>query len=223
LKSKGSSIQVLFLDSISTLFNVAANEEETWTMIQDWFISLRSRGVTVCFTHHAGKTGLSRSHSKSEDMLDLSMKLSVPENNDPSLLHCTLEIDKARNGLSLRPFDFKMHREHSETCACQKMQAPRFCPGDGARWEMLAPPDTKRPEAEHLFSVGQTVQEVADHLELPLGTVNSWRTAWGKKHPDQAKVVPIRNKTKQETLGLVGEEKEASDRLRRSLARASNY
>jgi hypothetical protein len=196
LKAKGTPIQVLFLDSISTLFNVAANEEETWAVIQDWFISLRSRGVTVCFTHHAGKTGLSRSHSKSEDMLDLSLKLSTPENNDPSLLHCTLEIDKARAGLSLRPFDFKMHREHSSDCACQKMTIPSFCPGDGVRWEMLVPPDSKKSDAEYLFSVGKTVQDVADDLELPRGTINSWRTEWGKKHPEKSKVVSISTKTK---------------------------
>ena len=181
LKSKGTPVQVLFLDSISTLFNVAANEEETWTEIQDWFISLRSRGITICFAHHAGKTGLSRSHSKSEDMLDLSFKLSTPENNDPSLLHCTLEVDKARNGLSLRPFDFKMHREHSDNCDCKFMDTPTFCPGDSVRWEMLTPPDTKKSEAEHLFSIGKTIQEVADQLEVPSGTVSRWRSNWSKK------------------------------------------
>jgi Bifunctional DNA primase/polymerase, N-terminal/AAA domain len=194
LKSKGTPVQVLFLDSVSTLFNIAANEEETWTEIQDWFINLRSRGITICFAHHAGKTGLSRSHSKSEDMLDLSVKLSTPENNDPSLLHCTLEVDKARNGLSLRPFDFKMHREHSDSCACHKMETPTFCPGDSVRWEMLTPPDTKKLEAEQLFAAGNTVQEVADHLELPFGTVNRWRTDWGKKRKasEQSNVVSFR-------------------------------
>ena len=181
LKSKGTPVQVLFLDSISTLFNVAANEEETWTEIQDWFIGLRSRGITICFAHHAGKTGLSRSHSKSEDMLDISFKLSTPENNDPSLLHCTLEVDKARNGLSLRPFDFKMHREHSDSCACRKMETPTFCPGDSVRWEMLVPPDDKRSEAEHLFSIGKTIQEAADQLEAPSGTVSRWRSNWSKR------------------------------------------
>jgi hypothetical protein len=207
LKAKGTPIEVLFLDSISTLFNVSANEEETWAMIQSWFISLRSRGITVCFTHHAGKTGLSRSHSKSEDMLDVSIKLSTPENNDPSLLHCSLEIDKARAGLSLRPFDFKMHREHSDNCICKTMTAPRFCPGDGVAWEMLTPADTKRSEAEHLFSTGTPLVDVAEQLELPEGTVRRWRTEWGKKFPEKSKVISIKSKTSkpQKDLNLSGD------------------
>jgi Bifunctional DNA primase/polymerase, N-terminal/AAA domain/Primase C terminal 1 (PriCT-1) len=207
LKAKGTPIEVLFLDSISTLFNVSANEEETWAMIQSWFISLRSRGITVCFTHHAGKTGLSRSHSKSEDMLDVSIKLSTPENNDPSLLHCTLEIDKARNGLSLRPFDFKMHREHSDNCICKTMTAPRFCSGDGVVWEMLTPADTKRAEAEHMFSIGTPLVDVSEQLELPEGTVRRWRTEWGKKFPEKSKVISIKSKSSkpQKDLELSGD------------------
>ena len=194
LKAKGTPIQVLFLDSISTLFNVAANEEETWALIQKWLMRLRSSGITICFTHHAGKTGLSRSHSKSEDMLDLSIKLSVPENNDPSLLHCTLEVDKARAGLSLRPFDFKMHRQHSESCACETMDVPMFCPGDGVRWEMLGVSDNKRAEAEHMFSIGEPIVDVAVQLELPEGTIRRWRTEWGKKNPEQAKTAKSKAK-----------------------------
>lgn len=75
---EGFKVDVLFLDSMSTLFNIEANDEANWIKIQTWFISLRSRGICVFFFHHAGKSGMSRSHSKSEDMLDISIKLDNP-------------------------------------------------------------------------------------------------------------------------------------------------
>jgi len=98
LQKKGVNIKVLMLDNISTLFNVKANEEEVWIPIQSWFTSLRSRGITVFFFHHAGKGGLSRSHSKSEDMLDVSIKLEEPEEPEQGHLHSLMTFDKARAG-----------------------------------------------------------------------------------------------------------------------------
>jgi hypothetical protein len=178
LKGEGVDVKVLMLDNISTLFNVKANEEEVWIGIQAWFTSLRSRGITVFFFHHAGKGGLSRSHSKSEDMLDVSIKLEAPEEQEGGHLHAVMTFDKARAGLSEKPAEIKLHRQHSENCGCLGM--PLYCAGDGVRWEWKAIKNS-RAEAERQFSLGRSITEVAADLGEPRGTVGRWRADWAKK------------------------------------------
>lgn len=184
LASKGINIKVLMLDNISTLFNVKANEEEVWIGIQSWFTSLRSRGVTVFFFHHAGKGGLSRSHSKSEDMLDVSIKLEAPDDPEQGHLHTVLTFDKARAGLSEKPAEIKLHRTHSTQCRCLGQPSILFCPGDGVRWEHI-PQVNKKAEAYQMFAVGATYSLVAETLGVPEGTAKTWRTNWGKEQLQQ--------------------------------------
>jgi hypothetical protein len=179
LAAKGVKIKVLFLDNISTLFNIEANGEDAWIPIQSWFTSLRSRGITVFFFHHAGKAGASRSHSKSEDMLDVSIKLEAPEDPESGHLHALMTFDKARAGISERPAEIKLHRTHSNDCVCA-LGMGGFCPGDGVLWEFIPKAD-KRGEAEAMFSQGRSVSEVSKDLGISLGTVKTWRTNWAKK------------------------------------------
>ncbi len=200
LESKGIKVKVLMLDNISTLFNVKANEEEVWIGIQSWFTSLRSRGITVFFYHHAGKAGLSRSHSKSEDMLDVSIKLEAPEDPEQGHLHTILTFDKARAGLSEKPAEIKLHRTHSPKCRCGGVQQGiLFCPGDGVRWEHI-PKTDKKPEAFRMFAEGLPPATVSDLLGVALGTVKMWRTNWGKTQPYQdprrVMVEAVQNKAK---------------------------
>ena len=180
LQKRGVNIKVLLLDNISTLFNAKANEEETWIPIQSWFTSLRSRGLTVFFFHHAGKQGLSRSHSKSEDMLDISIKLEEPDEPEVGHLHSLMSFDKARAGLSERAAEIKLHRTHSPRCICHGNPGVLYCPGDGVRWEHI-PKANMRDEAYKLFAEGKSVQEVKLTLDVALGTVKTWRVKWGRE------------------------------------------
>jgi hypothetical protein len=179
LASKGVFIKVLMLDNISTLFNVKANDEEVWIPIQSWFTSLRSRGITVFFFHHAGKGGLSRSHSKSEDMLDVSIKLEEPEESEVGHLHSLMTFDKARAGLSEKPAEIKLHRTHSPKCSCGGNTGVFFCPGDGVQWEHV-PKVSKRDLAYQMFSEGASVDKVKLDLGVAEGTVKTWKTNWNK-------------------------------------------
>ena len=179
LEAKGVKIKVLMLDNISTLFNVEANEEKVWISIQSWFTSLRSRGITVFFFHHAGKGGLSRSHSKSEDMLDVSIKLEEPEEPEQGHLHSLMTFDKARAGLSEKPAEIKLHRTHSLRCLCGGTPGILFCPGDGVSWEHI-PKTSKRDESYRLFAEGKKVSEVVHELGVPEGTAKTWMTNYNK-------------------------------------------
>ncbi len=179
LAEKGVNIKVLMLDNISTLFNVKANEEEVWIPIQSWFTSLRSRGITVFFFHHAGKQGLSRSHSKSEDMLDVSIKLEEPDEMEVGHLHSLMSFDKARAGLSERPAEIKLHRTHSRKCQCGGEPGIYVCSGDGVRWEHI-PKTSKRDLAYQMFAEGASIDKVKLDLDVKEGTVKTWRTNWNK-------------------------------------------
>jgi 5S rRNA maturation endonuclease (ribonuclease M5)/archaellum biogenesis ATPase FlaH len=89
--------EVLVLDSISTLFNFATNEEEPWLDVMAWLKKLRSKGLCIIFLHHAGKSGLQRGSSKSEDLLDVSIKLERPSGYRlDEGLRVNLRFDKTR-------------------------------------------------------------------------------------------------------------------------------
>jgi putative DNA primase/helicase len=186
LESEGFKTEVLVLDSISTLFNVSANDEENWITIQSWLIGLRSRGICIFFFHHAGKSGMSRSHSKSEDMLDVSIKLDFPKEKEEGGLHAVMSYDKARAGLSEPPAEIKMRRVHTENCFCRKAKSTVIgCPGDKVEWIYQLAIDTRKTEALQMFSEGTSVTAVSRTLKIPVGTVKTWRTAWGtSQRPD---------------------------------------
>jgi hypothetical protein len=95
-------IEVLFLDSLSTLANVAMNEEENQLALGDWFVRLRTGlRVTVVYLQHDGKTGQQRGHSKHEDWIDLSIHLTwAGDYHGAEGLRAHFHIDKARQPIA---------------------------------------------------------------------------------------------------------------------------
>jgi hypothetical protein len=181
LESQGFKTDVLILDSISTLFNIPANEEEGWLGIQSWLIKLRSRGLCIFFFHHAGKSGLSRSHSKSEDMLDISIKLDHPKDPDTDCLHALVHYDKYRSGFAEPDAEIKMYRRHSANCLCGRSKTVVGCSGDSVEWERKLSGEGKRADAERMFQDGMANQDIADELDITPSTIRNWRKKWTDK------------------------------------------
>src|SRR5215472_530633 len=73
--------EVLFLDNLSVLCRSGVeNDAESWGVMQEWLLSLRSRGKTVGLLHHGGKPNrqgrsAQRGTSKREDILTASLML----------------------------------------------------------------------------------------------------------------------------------------------------
>ena len=175
-EADGFHTDVLILDSISTLFNMGANDEDPWIDIQEWLIGLRSRGLSIIFLHHSGKGGLSRSHSKSEDMLDVSIKLEAPPDRDMDILHAIMTYDKVRAGLDEPSAEIKMRRVHSAECPCQQSEGTVIgCRGDSVAWEYRPTVDMKRSQANQMFLDGASLGDVAKHMKVPRATVQSWK------------------------------------------------
>lgn len=75
---------LVIIDNISTLFRSGdENEAESWQPIQDWALTLRKRGQSILFVHHAGKGGLQRGTSKREDILDVVINLKSLQGRSP--------------------------------------------------------------------------------------------------------------------------------------------
>lgn len=102
---KRLKVQVLFLDAISTLANIATNEEKEWLAISEWFRYLRSRyGIAIFYLHHDGKGGQQRGHSKHEDPADKVVHLTWEgAYKGAEGLRCVLEFEKSREPLGNGP------------------------------------------------------------------------------------------------------------------------
>ena len=91
--------EVVIVDNLSCWARTGReNEAESWLPIADWILSLRRRGIAVVLIHHGGKNGQQRGTSKREDLLDVVIGLSRPNDYDPSKGAVFIaEFTKARN------------------------------------------------------------------------------------------------------------------------------
>jgi hypothetical protein len=89
---------LIVIDNRSTLFDPEAETDPlSWQSAQNWLLSLRRRGKGVIVVHHANRQGGARGHSRPEDVLNLSVKLTRPD--DYSAEHGArfkVEFDKTR-------------------------------------------------------------------------------------------------------------------------------
>ncbi len=76
---------LIIVDNISTLCRSGReNEAESWLIVQEWALRMRSLGKSVLFIHHAAKNGNQRGTSRKEDILDSIIALKHPKDYDPS-------------------------------------------------------------------------------------------------------------------------------------------
>jgi len=77
--------EVIVVDNLSAWARSGReNEAESWLPVADWILSLRRRGIAVILIHHAGKGGTQRGTSKREDLLDVVIGLSRPQDYQAS-------------------------------------------------------------------------------------------------------------------------------------------
>ena len=79
---------LIVLDNVSTLFSGIGdqNAAESWDSVQTWLLELRRRGHAVILVDHSGKTPGrgARGTSRKEDIMDVCLELTRPEDADPS-------------------------------------------------------------------------------------------------------------------------------------------
>lgn len=101
-------VALVLLDNASTLFDPESEKDASaWQPAQDLLLSLRRRGKASALIHHANRLGGARGHSRREDIMDVILKLSRPEDyTQEQGARFRVEFDKARGfyGDSAAPF-----------------------------------------------------------------------------------------------------------------------
>jgi putative DNA primase/helicase len=103
---------LIILDNLATLCrSERKNDEDSWTNVQGWLLALRRAGKSVLLLHHDGKGRQQRGTSSKEDILDVVIHLSSPDDYSPSDgARFTVAYTKARGftGSDAAPFEAQL-------------------------------------------------------------------------------------------------------------------
>ncbi len=152
-------VKLLILDNYSALCRGGReNEAESWIPLQEWFLKLRKRGISVLLIHHSNKSGGQRGTSKKEDLLDTVITLKKPDDYD------------SREGAR-----FEVHYEKARGfCGEQALSFEARLREENQRyvWTVKNLGDCLREKIANLSREGLTQREIAQETGLGLGTVN---------------------------------------------------
>jgi DnaB helicase-like protein/AAA domain-containing protein/Homeodomain-like domain-containing protein len=168
----GGGYEVVILDNISTLWPASQEgESDMVSELQEWFVDLNQRRVTIIFLHHAGKGGEQRGWSGKEDILDFTLKLRTPgDYKQEQQLRAEVTIEKKRHEAKelafLAPFEISLSTDTA----------------DGAQWLMRPMKDLQKKTAFEDFAQEMKPREVSQELGIPLRTVYRWYNNWKKDH-----------------------------------------
>jgi putative DNA primase/helicase len=105
----------IIIDNRSCLFDPESEKDPAaWQPAQDWLLSLRRCGKAVLIAHHANRLGTARGHSKSEDLLNLSITLSRPEDysaDQGARFIGTFDKCRGAHGSAVAPFAARLTPE----------------------------------------------------------------------------------------------------------------
>lgn len=141
--------ELIVVDNLSTLARTGKeNEAEGWGIIQSWALRQRRKGRSVLFIHHAGKGGDQRGTSKREDVLDTVIRLSHPDDYEPTDgARFLVTFTKSRGifGNDVEPFE------------------ARLCDG---KWACEDTTELLQAEVMALLAEGKSLRDVAGELGL---------------------------------------------------------
>lgn len=154
-------VDLIVVDNLSTLCRkVKENESDSWEPVQEWALSLRSRGKSLLLVHHAGRSGQARGTSRREDILDTVVLLKRPEDYKPSEgARFEVHYEKARGFYGEEATAFEARLEERDGKALWTTRDIGLSPQETARrWLAQGLPQT----------------EIAKRLGVSRQTVNRW-------------------------------------------------
>ena len=144
---------LLILDNLSSLFRSGReNEAEGWVPVQAWLLSLRCRGVSVLFVHHAGKAGHQRGTSHREDVLDSVLALRRPadyEASEGARFEVHYEKSRGFTGNDALPFEARLGTLNG-----------------AAEWTIKDLEDSRAEQVAEYINDGYSQKETADLLGI---------------------------------------------------------
>ena len=152
-------VKLLILDNHSSLCRRGReNEGESWIPLQEWFLTLRRRGISVLLIHHSNKTGGQRGTSRKEDLLDTIITLRKPDSYDPREgARFEVHYEKARGffGEEAAPFE-----------ACLREENGQFT------WSIRDIEDCQMDKVLSLKKEGLSQRNIAEETGLSPATIN---------------------------------------------------
>ena len=154
--------EVLFLDNLSVLCRSGVeNDAESWGVMQEWLLSLRSRGKTVVILHHGGKPdrrgrSAQRGTSKREDILTASVMLQPLK--DRREAGFVIECTKLRGATMPAPFSVTLDYRPDKRCELA----------------VSVSTDDKAETAAHLATQGYSQTAIAGQLGVDQSTISRW-------------------------------------------------
>lgn len=149
--------KVVILDNLSCLIRSGKeNEGEDWLPVQEWCLSLRSRGISPTLVHHAGKSGAQRGTSRREDPLDIVITLKHPADYNASEgLRCEVHFEKSRDAVGdlVAPFEIRLGEIDGHSV-----------------WTTQSLEEAREDRAAEMFSAGMSVKDVAAELGISRAT-----------------------------------------------------
>jgi len=153
-------IDLVIIDNLSCLARSGKeNEGESWQPIQTWALSLRAKGKSCLFIHHAGKGGQQRGTSRREDVLDTVIALRRPSDYSPVDGACfEVHFEKSRgvHGDTVAPFEAKLQ---SDTNGHQE-------------WSMRTLEDSTYERVVNLLEDGLSQKDIATELGINKSNVS---------------------------------------------------
>lgn len=157
-------VDVVVVDSVSTLSGAGENEADDWLPLQRWALDLRRSGRSVLLIHHAGKTGAQRGTSRREDVLDTVLALRRPSGYRPEEgARFDVVVEKGRS----------IHGDDARTIEVSLLDDG----GGGLRWTYRTHEESLTARVAELLSEGMTYRQVATELGIGLATVTRHRRA----------------------------------------------
>lgn len=151
---------LIVVDNISTLCrSTKENDGDSWGIVQEWALQLRSQGKSVLFVHHAGKSGQQRGTSRREDVLDTVVTLkSLPEHN-------------AEDGAKFQVLFTKSRGFHGDDAA--PMEVALTTDADKRQlWVFEAMEDSTYKRVIELYKSKLSQADIARELEVNRSTVS---------------------------------------------------
>jgi hypothetical protein len=148
-------IDVALIDNVATLAAVADdNAVDQWAPVQSWALQQRREGRSVVLLHHDGKGGTQRGTSGREDVLDTVIKLSRPDDYEPSEgARFVVTFEKNRGFYGADAASFEARLEHWLTPD-----------GDRVRWEITDSDNDQLGQVVELLQAGRSLRQIAAEL-----------------------------------------------------------
>jgi hypothetical protein len=154
--------ELVIVDNLSCLVRGGGreNDAESWLSVQEWALRLRSKGKSVLFIHHSGKSGAQRGTSKREDVLDVVLLLKRPTNYEQSEgCHVEIHYEKARGltGPDVEPVEARLITE----------------PDGSRRWDWSVSENALPEIIKEMVDSGMDRREIVSELKEQYGKSKS--------------------------------------------------